>query len=345
MRAMVKALTLVAVLTGAVPHAGAAAETNDFYKGKIIRIIVRATPGSDYDSFSRLLARYMPQHIAGTPSTIVETMPGAGGMQAANYLAQIAPRDGTILSIVGQGLPANQALGQAEGMRADLREFNWIGNISSLNQLVIVWHTVPVQSIEDFKTRETIMGSIGGGSISVQISAALKNLLGMKLDIVTGYPGLSEQFLALERGEIEAMSSTTESSVHSTHPQWLQDGDVRVLAQTGVVRSKHFADAPLIQELTTDEKARAALEYISKEVAVGRPLATTPGVPAERVEILRQAFNETMRDKDFLAEAARQNLVIEPTDAAALKGLVDDLIGSPKDLLNLVNKATQLPQN
>jgi tripartite-type tricarboxylate transporter receptor subunit TctC len=156
---MSKALTLVAILTIGMPHAGAAAEANDFYKGKTIRIIVRATPGSDYDSFSRLIARYMPQHIAGTPLTTVETMPGAGGIQAANYLAQIAPRDGTVLSIIGQGLPANQALGQAEGMRADLREFNWIGNISSINQLLIVWHTVPVRSIDDFKTRKGQSGS------------------------------------------------------------------------------------------------------------------------------------------------------------------------------------------
>ena len=320
-------------------EAASAQSAGDFYKGKTLQFVVRSTPGSDYDSLSRLLARHMPHFVPGSPAAVVVNMPGAGGMRAANFLANIAPKDGTALSIVGQGLPANQGLGQAEGLRADLREFNWIGNVTSINQLLIVWHTSPVRKIDEIKTRRTVIGSQGGGSISLQIPAALNNLLGMKFDIVTGYQGLSEMLLALERGEVEAIAATTANSLRSSNPTWLIENKVIVLAQIGGKRSREFPDAPLIHELADKADDRSALEYISKGVSVGRPLSTTPGVSKERVAALRNAFNATVIDSGFLAEAKRQSLEIEPTDWESLKALVDGLIDSPKSLLEKVNAA------
>ena len=335
---------IASIILGSITGSGATLgqTPGEFYKDKTIQFVVRSTPGSDYDTLTRMLARHMPQHIPGAPATVVVNMPGAGGMRAANFLANIAPKDGTVLSIIGQGLPANQGLGQADGLRADLREFNWIGNITSINQLLIVWHTSPIRKIEEVKTRRTVIGSQGGGSISLQIPAALNNLLGMKFDIVTGYQGLSEMLLALERGEVEAIAATTANSLRSSNPSWLKENKVVVLAQIGDKRSKEFPNAPLIHELGDRVDEKAVLEYISKGVSVGRPLATTPGVRADRVDALRRAFDSTFNDKGFLDEAKRRNLEVEPTDWKVLRALVNSLIDSPKSLIEKVNAAIVL---
>jgi tripartite-type tricarboxylate transporter receptor subunit TctC len=176
---------------------------SDFYKGKQIRFVVRTTVGGDYDQYSRLLARFMGKHIPGNPSTIVINMPGGGGITAANYMAQIAPRDGTVMGIVSQGLATDQALGVSPQLKADLREFNWIANVVYSNQLLVVWKTSPTKTLEDAKKRETTIGTTGAGSASVQYPAFYNNVLGTKFKIVFGYPGGQHIDLAMERGEVE----------------------------------------------------------------------------------------------------------------------------------------------
>ena len=193
----------------------------DFYKGKQIRMIVRTTPGGDYDQYSRLLARFMGKHIPGNPQFVVVNMPGGGGITAANYMAQVAPRDGTVVGIVSQGLAADQALGMSPQLKADLREFNWIGNVVYSNQLLVVWHTSPTRTIEDAKRRATTIGTTGAGSASVQYPAFYNNVLGTRFKIVFGYPGGQHIDLAMERGEVEGRGTNPYSGWMASKPTWI----------------------------------------------------------------------------------------------------------------------------
>src|SRR5262245_22699922 len=190
-----------------LPSAGAppasADPVADFYKGKQIRFVVRTTPGGDYDQYSRLLARFIGKYIPGNPQIIVVNMPGGGGITAANYMAQVAPRDGTVIGIVSQGLAADQALGMSPQLKADLREFNWIANVVYSNQLLVVWHTSPTKTIEDAKNRVTTIGTTGAGSASVQYPAFYNNVLGTKFNIVFGYPVGQSIYLTMECGRPE----------------------------------------------------------------------------------------------------------------------------------------------
>jgi tripartite-type tricarboxylate transporter receptor subunit TctC len=183
-----------AALTSALIFACAPATADpvaDFYHGKQIRFVVRTTPGGDYDQYSRLLARFMGKHIPGSPQFVVVNMPGGGGITAANYMAQVAPRDGTVIGILSQGIPADQALGMSPQLKADLREFNWIANVVFSNQLLVVWHSSPTKTLDDAKHRETTIGTTGAGSASVQYPAFYNNVLGTKFKIVFGTPAAS----------------------------------------------------------------------------------------------------------------------------------------------------------
>ena len=186
----------------------------DFYRGKQIRVIVRTTPATDYDEYSRLIARFMGKHIPGNPSMIVVNMPGGGGITAANYFTQIAPHDGTVMGIVSQGLAADQALGMSPQLKADLRDFNWIANVIFSNQLLAVWHTSPTKTLEDAKKRVTTIGTTGAGSASVQYPAFYNNVLGTKFKIVFGYPGGNDIDLAMERGEVEGRGTNPVLVLH-----------------------------------------------------------------------------------------------------------------------------------
>ena len=192
--------TLCGVLiAGPVPARADA--VSDFYQGKQIRFIVRTPPGGDYDEYTRLLARFMGRHIPGNPTLVTVNMPGGGGITAANYMAQVAPRDGTVIGIVSQGLAVDQALGMSPGLKADLREFNWIANVVYSNQLLVVWHTSPIRTLADAKGRATLIGTTGAASASVQYPAFYNNVLGTRFKIVFGYPG--GQDIDLARGQAE----------------------------------------------------------------------------------------------------------------------------------------------
>src|SRR3954469_8537140 len=222
---------------------------SDFYKGKQIRMIVRTTAGGDYDQYSRLIARFIGKHIPGNPSIVVVNMPGGGGITAANWMAQVAPHDGTVFGIVSQGLATDQALGVSPQLTADLRKFNWIGNVVYSNQLLVVWKTSPTKTLEDAKKRETTIGTTGAGSASVQYPAFYNNVLGTKFKIVFGYPGGAHIDLAMERGEVEGRGTNPYSSYMGTHPTWLPQKLVIPLVQAGVEKEPALPDVPLITEL------------------------------------------------------------------------------------------------
>lgn len=304
----------------------------EFYRGKQIRFIIRAAPGGGFDLYSRLLGRHIVRHIPGNPTVLPQNMPGAGGITAANYVAEIAPRDGTILTMIGQALVLDQALGFTPSLKADLRTFNWIGNIGDSNLLTYTWHTSPVRTMADAMHRETTLGALGAGDLSSWIPFVYNNVLGTQFKAIGGYQSGSAIKLAMERGEVEGFGANPYSALLSAQPHFVRDTLVSILVQIGLKREAGLPDVPLLSELARTPGDRALLEFISKGLAVGRPVGTTPGVPDERVAALRLAFDNTLKDPAFIAEAEKQGADIGPMSGVVLQQMIADVLGAPQDL-------------
>ena len=341
---MPKLSAMIALAFATLAPAPAAADAiSDFYSGpgKVMRFIIRTPPGGGYDLLSRLLARHIGKHIPGNPAVTPVNMPGGGGIVAANFLAQIAPKDGTILSIVSQGLAVDQALGLSPQFTTDLRSFNWIANVEFSNQLLAVWHTSPTKTLEDAKRRVTRIGSTGAGSASVQLPAFYNNVLGTKFQIVFGYPGGVDVDLAMERGEVEGRGTNPYSDYMSAKPEWIPKKLAIPLIQVGMEKEPALPDVPLLRDQPVRAEDKLLLEFMSRAVTVGRPLATTPGVPPERVAALRKAFEQTLRDPEFIADAKRQNAEVRPMPGEQLAQLYRDIIGAPQDVKDRVKAALE----
>ncbi len=326
----------------AIVGAARADAVEDFYRGKTLQMVIRSQAGAGgYDSYARLLARHIGRNIPGNPRVVPVNMPGGGGIVAANYIARVAPKDGTILTIVSQGLATDQALGLNASFQADLREFNWVGNMSDSNQILAVWHTSPTKTLEDARKRETTIGTTQAGSISQQLSAFYNNVLGTKLKIVFGYPDGHDVDLAMQRGEVEGRGTNTWASYVSISPHFVAQKMIVPLLQVGLRKDPALPDVPLLRDLARGPADQPLLDFMSKAVAVGRPIATTPGVPPERVATLRRAFDLTLKDPLFIAEAEKERAEISAMTGAELAGLIADLISAPADIKARVKEAIQ----
>ncbi|MFM1814123.1 MAG: hypothetical protein RLZ98_818 [Pseudomonadota bacterium] len=317
----------------------------EFYKGNQIRFIIRSGVGGGYDQYARLLGRHIGRHIPGNPSVLPVNMPGGGGIVAANYVAVRAPRDGSILTIVSQGLPVDQALGLNKSFQADLREFNWIGNLSNSNQVLVTWHTAKTKSLDDLMKRETLIGATGAGSISVQMPSFLNNIVGTKIKIVFGYPNGGDVNIAMERGEVEGRSTNPWASYKAVTPQYISEKKIIPILQMGLTKDPDLPNVPLMRDLAKTPEQKLVLDYMSKSVAVGRPIATTPGVPKERVAALRAAFDATLVDPQFKSEADKQRAEINPMTGAELEQIVRELIEAPQSVRDKVKTAMERPQD
>jgi tripartite-type tricarboxylate transporter receptor subunit TctC len=338
------AATVVALVLAVVASPAVADPVADFYKGKQIRFIIRAGTGGTYDLYARLLARHMSAHIPGNPTILPINMSGAGGIKAAMYIAEVAPRDGTILTIVSQGLAADQGLGLNPSLQADLRAFNWVGNMSSAGQVVVTWHTSPTKTLDDAMARTTVIGTTGAGSISVQLGAVLNNVIGTKFKLVVGYPDGNDVNLAMERGEVEGRCSSPWSSFLAATPHYVLDRLITPIIQVGLEKEPDLPNVPLLRELAKTPQQRQILDFMSLAVAIGRPIPTTPGVPADRVAALRKAFDETLSDRAFIADADKQRLEIRAMSGGELADLIKHVIETPADIRERVKLAIQ-PRN
>ena len=241
-------LTLVAVLLGCTATPALADAVAEFYTGKQIRFIIRSGAGGGYDQYARLLGRHIGKHIPGRPHVIPVNMPGGGGIRAANYVAKIAPQDGTILTIVSQGLPVDQALGLNPSFQADLRDYHWIGNMSSSNQVLVTWHNSPTRTLADLMKRETTIGSTQAGSISVQLPAVYNNILGTRIRIIFGYPDGRDVNLAMERGEVEGRATNPWASYVAVTPEYIERKWIIPIIQIGMVKDRELPNVPLLRE-------------------------------------------------------------------------------------------------
>jgi len=310
----------------------------DFYRGKRINLVIGFGTGGGYDTYARLLARFIGEHIPGNPGVIAQNMPGAGSRGAANWLYRVAPKDGTVIATLGQGTATDQALGQP-GIQFDARRFNWLGNMVVVNNILFVWAATGVKTIEDAKKRPLSIGATGASSPSVLYPQVSNNLLGTKFKSVSGYPGGGDINLAVERGEVDGRGSDSWASIKATNPGWLADKKVNILFQVGPRREADLPDIPLWSELAQNDEQRQILDVLSGDVAVGRPILTAPDVPAERVSALRQAFDETMKDPKFVAAAEQANMYFNPIGGEELQRIVGRILNPSPEVMAKVKNA------
>jgi tripartite-type tricarboxylate transporter receptor subunit TctC len=316
-------------------------QADDFYKGKTITIVTSTGVGGSYDGIARILARHMASHIPGTPTIIIQNMPGGGNVVATNYLYNIAPKDGTVIATINNGIPLHQMIDD-RGVRYDADRFNWLGSTGAVNAVTIVWHTAGIKTIQEVMAHEIVLGGTGPASAIVIFPAAMNNVLGTKFKIVNGYNSSAEVYLAMEKGETQARSGGLADLV-SEHADWIRDKKIVFLVQIGDVRDPTLPDIPLMTDLAKTEEQREILALISSPMALGQPYLAPPGLPAERVALLRQALAETFRDKDFLAETAKVAFDIRPIDGEEIARIVHATTTAPPAIVAKAKAAMAAP--
>jgi tripartite-type tricarboxylate transporter receptor subunit TctC len=274
---------------------------------------------------------------------IAQNMPGAGSRNAANWLYKVAPKDGTVLAVLSQATPADQALGQP-GIQFDVRQFNWIGNMVMVNNIMITWAESDIRTIDDAKKRAVAIGATGASSPSVIYPTVANNLFGTQFKIVSGYPGGGDIMIALERREVDGRGSDSWASLKANNPAWIKEKKVNILFQVGPHREPDLPDPPLLTELAQNDEQKQILEVVSGDAAVGRPVLTAPDVPAERVRALRKAFDDVMRDPAFRETAAKARMYFNPMGGEELQKIVTRIVSPSPAVIEKVKEAIR-PKN
>jgi tripartite-type tricarboxylate transporter receptor subunit TctC len=322
---------LFAGLTLALAGAQARAQTvEEFYKGRNLTLIIGAGAGAGYDVYGRLLARHLSRHIPGQPRIVVQNMPGAGGIKAANYLATIAVRDGSLISDAYSTMPLYPLL-DGQGATFEPLKFNWLGSIARAMSTCIAWHTTSFHTLDDAIQREMKVSASGIGGWRVISPRMLNLLVGSKFRVITGY-GPNEDYLAIERGEVDG-ACTTYDTLQATEFEWLRQKKVRFIAQFGEKPEPGLDGATMVRDRIKDPEDQKAFALIMSQQEYGRPFAAPPGVPADRMRALRAAFNATMKDPDFRAEAQQAHLWLDSLTAEETEDLIKAAYSSPPTVI------------
>jgi tripartite-type tricarboxylate transporter receptor subunit TctC len=303
-----------------------------FFKGKTIRILLSAGVAGGYAEYARLLAQHMGNHLAGKPDFIVQSMPGAGGLLATNYLYSQAPQDGTTIGIIHSTVPLAPLFGTM-GARFDALKFNWLGSLDRADGMCTVWHTSPIKTWGDMLEKELVVGSTGAGSQFSILPAMLNKLMGTRIKVINGYKDGGEIFQAMEKGEIEGRCSTQLTAIQSIRPQWLTERKLSVPILIGRTRIAEFPDTPAVMELTRDAATRAQLELMLLTQDMDRPVLLPPGVPSDRVAQMREALFVTMADPVFRAAAQSMHLHLDPVRGEDLAKALAAAYALPPDVV------------
>ena len=307
---------------------GFAQSPAEFYKGKNIELYIGYSIGGGYDLYARVLARHIGKHIPGNPTIVPKNMEGAGSLRLANWLARVAPRDGTVFGTVGRGVPFDPLLG-LPGTQFKAPDFSWIGSANNEVSICTSWGTSQITKIEDVFTKQMIIGGTGPSDDTVQFPEVLNGVLGTKFKIISGYPGGNDVVLAMERGEVEGRCGWSWSTITATHPDWVKDKKIHLLVQLALEKHPDLPNVPVIVDFAKTTEQRQIIKLIFARQVVGRPYLAPPGIPKDRLEILRKAFMETMVDKDFLADANRSKLEIAPVTGDKVEALVKEIYETP----------------
>jgi tripartite-type tricarboxylate transporter receptor subunit TctC len=322
----VAVLTLGTFLLPSQAHADTVA---DFYRGKSINVYIGVNVGGGYDFEARLLARFMRAHIPGNPVLVPQNMIGAGGIKMANFLSSIAPQDGTAIGMFPNTLIAVQAVG-TDGAQYDANRFSWIGSMTSSPLTFTTWHTTGVKTIEDARRRDLTVAASNKGAITYTFPRMLNEFLGTRLKIVSGYQGNSTMVVAMERGEVDGVTNSWDSW-KSLNPSWLTEKKINLLVQSEPKARALYI--PSVQELARNDEDRQVIALIISGDALGKPLAMTPNVPPERVKALRDAFDATVKDPEFIKAAVAARIDVNPIRGVALQSTVNKVLATPKHLV------------
>ena len=335
------ALVLASLVVASSARADA---VSDFYKDKQIKVVVGYGTGGGYDVYARQLARHLGRHVPGSPSVIVQNMPGAGSLRAANYIYSVAPKDGTAIGTFSRNMPLMGIVGNNENVQYDARKFTWLGSSSSYANdayMMFIRADAPFKSIEDLRRKDgptLVLGGTAEGATGNDIPVILRDALGLNLKLITGYPDGNAIFLAVDRGEVQGRTVGL-SAVQSTHDEWLKPGVMRILVQFGrATRLAQFADVPTARELAPTEATRALIELAELPYTLARPYAAPPHIPADRAKALQAAFLAVHKDPQYLDEAKKLKIDVSPIDGEAVVAALDQITGAPPDVLDYIGK-------
>lgn len=308
-----------------------------FYKGRSLRVIVGTAPGTNYDTYARLFAENIGRFLPGNPTAVVENMPGAGQFRAARFVYEAAPRDGSVFLAIVQSVAIDTALGSQTGLKAE--EFSWIGRFTSNVSVAIAWHTTGVKTLEDARKRELLIGVSGPRELNGVIAQTMNVHSGTRYKVVPGYAGgIGEIFLAIERGEVNSFVPSV-SFLKNARPQWLKENKVSLLYQVGLQRHPDMPNLPTQGETAATEEGRLALDFIASSVDVGRSIAGTPRMPAERLAAARKAFDLMVKDPSVIATVKKRNLEFETARGEEVERIVNAAVKTPPAVIDSIKKA------
>ena len=328
---------MLAICAASAGHAQSPAE---FYKGRSVDLYIGYSSGGGYDLYARLLARHMGKYIPGNPTIVPKNMEGAGSLRLANWLYNVAPKDGSAFGLIGRGTGFDPLLGN-KAAQFDGTKFNWLGSANNEVSICVAWHTTGIVKFEELLTRELVVGGTSNSADTDQFPRISNGVLGSKMKIITGYPGGNDIGLAMERGEVQGRCGWSWSSVKSTHQPWLDQKKINILVQLALDKHPDLPDVPLIIDLAKTDEQKQILRIIFARQVMGRPFLVPPGVPADRIEALRKAFMDTMSDKEFLADAEKSQMEINPVSGANVQKLITELYATPAAVARKASELTK----
>jgi tripartite-type tricarboxylate transporter receptor subunit TctC len=332
LRKTVVALAALLVCAGLAGAAG----VEDFYKGRNVSLIIGFSVGGGYDAYARLLGRYFGKHIPGEPSIIPQQMAGAGSLRATNFIYSVAAKDGSVFGTFSRSMGITPLIDKAD---FDSRKFTWLGSVTDDNTICVTWKTSPIKTWGDFLSKPSKVGGLGAGADPDIWALLYKNVFGAKVQLVTGYPGTNDVTLAMERGEVDGLCGLSWSTIKSRHGEWLNDHSVNIIVQAALKKEPEIATVPLATELVTKPEQLQIVKLLLTSQAMARPFAAPPDIPADRKAALVAAFDATMKDADFLAEAQKLDFEVRPVTAATIDALLAEVYATPKDVLDRAAKA------
>ena len=328
-----RGLSIASALLGLALTSAQADPLSDFYTGKKVQVMIGFGSGEAYDTYARILARHMPNYLPGKPLFVPQNMPGAGSLNAANAIYNLAPKDGTAFGTTHRFVPLMPLL-DVQGPKFDPLKYTYLGSMNRENTICIAWRGTGIETIDDAKTKEFTVGTTGAGAELTTFNATLKRLLGLKLKIVSGYNTSLEVNLAIERGEVQGRCGVSYGTLKNTEPDWLKNRKVSILLQLGLSKDPELPDVPLFGDLVTNEQDRQALQLMLAPAEIGRPFFGPPGIPEDRVKALRAAFDAAVKDPDLIAEAKKQTLDVNPVSGADMEALIARAYKAPQAVVN-----------
>jgi len=313
-----------------------AAGVEDFYKGRNVTLVIGYSVGGGYDAYARLLGRYFGKHVPGNPAIVPEQMTGAGSLRSANFIYSVAAKDGSVFGTFSRSMGISPLVDKAE---FDSRKFTWLGSVTDDNTICVTWNTSPIKNWDDFLTKPSKFGGEGAGSDPDIWTLLYKNVFGAKAQLVSGYPGTNDVVLAMERGEVDGLCGISWSTIKSRHPEWLTSHSVNIIVQAALKKEPEISAVPLATDLTKTPEQLQIIKLLLVSQAMARPFAAPPDIPADRKAALIAAFDATMKDADFLAEAQKLSFDVRPVGATAIDAMLAEVYQTPKDVIARATKA------